>query len=118
MIQNATRWHRTSHTELFGNLTHAVDAMHFCGRKDEWCKGNKIDTILIFGLNFLVHMNPNSYPELKDVNSQVCEQKFSYTNHFKNVKSMNHERYRFYWLYIMDLKNLYIEKKLGKVSLY
>ena len=28
---------------------------------------------------------------------------------------MNEEHFRFYWLYILDLKNLLIEKKLGQV---
>lgn len=40
---------------------------------------------------------------------------FSYTNHFKNCKAMNEEHFRFYWLYILDLKNLLIEKQLGQV---
>ena len=79
-------------------------------------------------------MNPHQYKELEPVNSQVCEQKFrynlfvlfsctipkifSYTNHFKNAKAMNEEHFRFYWLYILDLKNLLIEKKLGKVRIW
>lgn len=64
---------------------------------------------------FTDFMNPHQYKELEPVNSQVCEQKFSYTNHFKNCKAMNEEHFRFYWLYILDLKNLLIEKKLGQV---
>ena len=88
-------------TECFANLSHAVDFMHFRGHKDVWCKEN---------------MNPHHFKELEPVNSQVCEQKFSYTNHFKNCKAMNEEHFKFYWLYILDLKNLLIEKKLGQVA--
>ena len=40
----------------------------------------------------------------------------SYTNHFKNCKAMNEEHFKFYWLYILDLKNLMVEKKLGQVA--
>ena len=31
---------------------------------------------------------------------------------------MNEEHFRFYWLYILDLKNLLIEKKLGQVIIF
>ena len=47
-----------------------------------------------------------------------CTDLFSYTNHFKNAKAMNEEHFRFYWLYILDLKNLLIEKKLGQVLIF
>ena len=30
--------------------------------------------------------NPNKYPELEAVNSSVCEQCFSWSNHYKNCK--------------------------------
>ena len=29
---------------------------------------------------------------------------------------MNEEHFKFYWLYILDLKNLMVEKKLGQVA--
>ena len=43
------------------------------------------------------------------MNSVVCEQTFSYTNHYTNLKVMNGPRYNFFWLYILDLHNNYIE---------
>ena len=53
--------------------------------------------------------NPNNYPELAPVNSVICEQTFSFTNHYNNLKSMNGTRYNFFWLYILDLHNHYVE---------
>ena len=53
------------------------------------------------------HTNPHNFPELGPVNSVVCEQTFSYTNHYTNLKVMNEPWYNFFWLYILDLnKNL------------
>ena len=43
------------------------------------------------------------------MNSVVCEQTFSYTNHYTNLKVMNGQRYDFFWVYILDLHNHYVE---------
>ena len=43
------------------------------------------------------------------MNSVVCEQTFSYTNHYANLKVMNGPRYNFFWLYILYLYNHYVE---------
>ena len=53
--------------------------------------------------------NPKLHPELREVNSVVCEQKFSFTNHYSNLKAMNGPRYNLFWLYILDLHNNYVE---------
>ena len=53
--------------------------------------------------------NPNNFPELKPVNSVICEQTFSFTNHYTNLKAMNGPRYNFFWIYILDLHNNYVE---------
>ena len=53
--------------------------------------------------------NPHNFPELGPVNSVVCEQTFSYTNHYTNLKVMNGPRYNFFWVYILDLHNHYVE---------
>ena len=53
--------------------------------------------------------NPNLFPELKPVNSVVCEQTFSFTNHYANLKAMNPARYNMFWLYILDLHYHYVE---------
>ena len=53
--------------------------------------------------------NPHNFPELGPVNSVVCAQTFSYTNHYTNLKVMNGPRYNFFWVYILDLHNHYVE---------
>ena len=53
--------------------------------------------------------NLHNFLELKPVNSVVCEQTFKYTNHYTNLKVMNCPRYNFFWLYILDLHNHYVE---------
>ena len=39
----------------------------------------------------------------------VYEKTFNYTNHYSNMKAMNETRYNFFWLYILDLHNNYVE---------
>ena len=56
--------------------------------------------------------NPYLYKELKDVNTQVCEQKFAWSNLFSNVKSMNECRFNFYFHYILDMRNKVFRFKL------
>ena len=34
---------------------------------------------------------------------------FAYTNHYMNLKAMNGPRYNFFWIYILDLHNNYVE---------
>ena len=53
--------------------------------------------------------NPHNFLELGPVKSVVCEHTFSYTNHYTNLKVMNGPRYNFFWLYILDLHNNYVE---------
>ena len=43
------------------------------------------------------------------MNSVICEQTFSFTNHYTNLKAMNGPRYNFFWIYILDLHNNYVE---------
>ena len=52
-------------------------------------------------------------PELKNVNTQICEQSFSWTNGFKNVKAMNHLSYRLFFIYMFDCQNL---KRLNRLA--
>ena len=52
--------------------------------------------------------NPNKYPELEAVNSSVCEQCFSWSNHYKNCKAMSSDKFASYWLYILDLHNMHL----------
>ena len=52
--------------------------------------------------------NPNMFPDLEAVNSSVCEQCFSWSNHYSNCKAMTSERFASYWLFIFDLHNMLI----------
>ena len=48
------------------------------------------------------------YPDLEAVNSNVCEQCFSWSNHYSNCKAMSSDKFASYWLYIFDLHNLQV----------
>ena len=61
-------------------------------------------------------MDPYKYKDLEMVNSVVCEQSFSWSNHMANVKAMNEERFSHYWLYVLDLHNHHVEKNLENVT--
>ena len=50
-----------------------------------------------------------SNPELAPINSVICEQTFSFANHYTNLKFMNAARHKFFWLYVLDLHNHYVE---------
>ena len=73
-------------------------------KKIHFCRGHKSSDKYCQKEN-----NPHNFPELKPVNSVVCEQTFNYTNHYSNLKAMNGPRYNFFWLYILDLHNNYVE---------
>jgi len=82
--------HDTELTRYFSNLKMAVDFLHFKNHVGKNCKE---------------FYTPHQYPELKPVNSVVCEQQFRCSNNKTNVKSMNQERFNHYWLYVIDLHN-------------
>ena len=88
-------------TEFFASRRLAVDFLHFKNHVGKWCKEN---------------MDPYKYDDLKSVNTVVCEQQFSWSNHMANVKAMNEERFSHYWLYVLDLHNHHIEKNLEYVT--
>ena len=75
---------------------------------------------------------PHQFPELKPVNSVVCEQQvyqgifllyicytylfqFKVSNNKTNVKAMNKERFNHFWLYVLDIHN---HKAVGDIRLY
>ena len=62
------------------------------------------------------HCNPRNVPELKKVNTVICEQTFKWLNNYKSVKSMNEPHFFFTTLYMVDLHNLHIEKKLRSMA--
>ena len=78
-------------TKFFSQRKFLIDRFHFRNHVDSWCHEN---------------CDPNEFPELLDVNTQICEQTFSRINQKKNCKSMNEPHFILYWLYNLDLNNL------------
>ena len=80
-----------------GALDFYVDKMHFKGHTSKRCHEL---------------YNPYSCKDLSNVNTQVCEQTFRWTNGYKQVKSMNQFRFRLFFTYLIDLHNLKISDQL------
>ena len=99
-----------------------VDKLHFRGHRGAYCFEN---------------CNPSDVPEIKKVNTVVCEQvrgkvtsfkshpmfsliliinfhlkTFNWLNKYKAAKSMNEAHFLFFLLYVADMHNLKIERKL------
>ena len=86
-------------TKMFAELPKAVDKFHFPGHKktDKYCQEACNPNKVLKDLN------------IEKLNSPACEQAFKWLNEFKNIKSMNEPRFKFYLLYMIDLHNLHIE---------
>ena len=97
LIKKLEKVHENEMTKYFGSLRVLVDFMHFRNHKGEKCKKN---------------CNPYDHPDLREVNSQACEQFFARSNKYRQVRSMNRESYITFWTYIIDLSNLRKEDKL------
>ena len=82
-------------TQKLASINKHIDKFHFRNHIDKWCQKN---------------CNPDAVPELKGVNSQVCEQLFKKINSHKNCISMNEARFGLFFLYQYELHNLDIEK--------
>ena len=85
----------------FARLKFYIDFFHFRNHVDKHCQ------------QFL---NPYSVEELKPVNSQVCEQSFSWINRYTQTKPMNRQRFFLFFTYIIDLNNLKIGGKLDTID--
>ena len=79
---------------MFADLPKAVDKFHFPRHKktDKYCQESC-----------------NHVTKLEKLDSPACEQAFKWLNEFKNIKSMNELRLKFYLLYMIDLHNMHIE---------
>ena len=93
-------------SEEFGSLSKAVDKFHFPGHKksDAYCRENCNPNIELKNLG------------IKEINSPACEQAFKWINCFKNLKTMNEPRFKFFLLYMIDLHNQHIEGNISTVA--
>ena len=72
----------------------SIDKFHFKNHVDLYCQE---------------HVDPNTKPDLDNVNTEICEQLFVHVNQHRNCKSMNEARFFMFWTYQMHLHNLQIE---------
>lgn len=97
LILENIKQNQSEMTKVFASLKKAVDKLHFRGHRGTYCHEN---------------CDPNAIKELDGVNTPVCEQTFSWLNKFHNCRNMNEARFFFYFLYLIDLRNLDKEKKV------
>ena len=71
-------------TDFFFNLEFSIDKFHFKNHVDLYCQEN---------------FNPNTTSDLKDVNTEICEQLYVHVNQYRNCKS--NERGKV--LHVLDL---------------
>lgn len=93
--------HNEVTTYFAEKIVKVVDKLHFRGHKGAYCKAN---------------CDPRKVPELQKVNTVICEQTFKWLNAYKSVKSMNEPHFFFFMMYMIDLHNLSIEKKLRQLA--
>jgi hypothetical protein len=88
--------------KLFNNLHYVVDRLHIQGH---------------IGAKCLMRNHPANFPELKGVNTMVCEQSNFWVSGFKTpTKHMNHVRYPFFFYIIFDEYNTI--KIEGKINVF
>ena len=88
-------------TRFMSMIGKHVDKFHFPNHVDAWCHK---------------HCNPQDVKHLVGVNTPICEQLFSSINKFTNAKAMNEAHFFIFFLYIFDLHNLQIEKRLRSTA--
>ena len=93
-------------TKHFASMSKAVDRFHFPGHKktDKYCQNE---------------CNPHTILKkhgISQLNTPACEQAFKWLNEFKNMKTMNEGRFKFFIIYMIDLHNLHIEKSVDIVA--
>ncbi len=93
--RNAKRAASTAVAGVLALLTIVVDRMHFKGHKDKWCKK---------------HMNPDKHKEFDRLNTESCEQTFSWGSGYSSMtRHMNYPRYH---LFLFSMFDMYNEDKL------
>ena len=95
--QKKERMEASEAAKHLGELEMCVDFFHIKNHVDKYCHEN---------------LNPYTKDHLKNINSSVCEQTFSWMNRFMQTKSMNRARYLFFFIYLLDRHNLRKEGRL------
>ena len=85
-------------TKVFAGLKKAVDKLHFRGHRGAYCQQ---------------YCDPFKIKELDGVNTPVCEQTFSWMNKYTNCRNMNEARFFWFFLYLIELRNLDKENKVA-----
>ncbi len=98
-VTNLKRASTTAVAAILAALLIVVDRMHFKGHKDKWCKK---------------HMNPDKHREFDKLNTETCEQTFSWGSRYSAMaRHMNFPRYH---LFLFSLFDMYNEDKLQSHS--
>ena len=88
-------WTKSERAKNLEMTKFAIDKFHFGNHKDKWCRKN---------------MDPNKYPELKNLNTVVCEEVNFWLSGYKYmVKHMNQEHFHFF---LYRMLNFYNETKI------
>lgn len=86
--------------ETLKNKTFVIDRFHIKNHTQQKCKTDH---------------NCENYPDLEGLNTEICEQKFQHISKLKHqVKHMNKQRYKLFFLEYMNLANTKIRKNLLK----
>ncbi|CAF1671116.1 unnamed protein product, partial [Adineta ricciae] len=76
--------------------TYNIDRMHLINHRDKWCRK---------------HLDPKTNPLLNNINTESCEQLFSWNNGYATAfTNMNQSRCRLMILITFHLRNCYLKK--------
>lgn len=93
---NPKRSDLTATSKKMSQMHMVCDKFHFKNHVDAWCKK---------------HCNPYTCANLKNINTEVCEQLFSWLSKYASMtKHMNRWRFLFLMLYLVDNHNEEINK--------
>ncbi|XP_066932011.1 uncharacterized protein [Clytia hemisphaerica] len=93
---------RRNVSERLADMDYRSDRFHFKNHVDLWCRAN---------------CNPDHSETLDNVNTEVCEQLFSWFSKYKVMtKHMNRERYTFIVLYFMHMHNERVSLENGEAD--
>jgi len=88
---NPVRSTQTAVASRIAEMEILCDRFHFKNHIDVWCRQ---------------HCNPHTSENLQNVNTEVCEQLFSWLSKFGSItKHMNRYRFLFLMLYVLDNHN-------------